>query len=204
MEKLSGTIEARKDPGQYWKEIMKDQQMPEGLQGLLPFQFENHPKTQEQSVKDSKHECEEPLEPRPSVTKYNDLEPRPSVTKYDDFGLKLSASKNDDIESRPGATKYGDFEPRPSATKYDDFEVKLSANKKDDFEPRPSVTKYDDFEPRQDLESCIQRNVRGCLACAARGHPLRQGSNEDNNLNLESQVVKELEQIWRNLTSLDN
>ena len=155
MEKLSGTIEARKDPEEYWKEIMKDQQMPEGLQGLLPFQSENNPKTQEQLVKDSKHECEDPLDTN-VVSQYGDfelklsakkdnIEPRPSASNYGDFELKLSASKKGDIEPRPSATNYGDFELKSRASKKDDIEPKPSATKYGEFEPRPSATKYDDF-----------------------------------------------------------
>ena len=171
MEKLTAITEARKDPGEYWKEIMKDQKMPEGLQGLLPFESENNAKTQEHLVKDSKHECEETEEKKvftedldtkmgkphfKSDFKNDKFEPRPSATKYDDSKVRL----NVDLDPRPSVTNYGDskfrsnaiknedFEPRPSATKYGDFELKLSINKMDDIEPRPSVTKYDDFEPR--------------------------------------------------------
>ncbi|KAK7312352.1 hypothetical protein VNO77_36143 [Canavalia gladiata] len=123
------TSESRRDPEKYWKMVMKDQKMPEGIHGLLQLTSENNPKTEEQLVEGSKYKCEdeEPqvnneFEPRPSASKYDDFEPRPSITKY-----------NDDFEPRPRATKYDDFEPRPSITKYND-----------DFEPRPSASKYND------------------------------------------------------------
>ena len=121
-EKLT-TAKARKDFGEYWKEIMKDQQMSEGLQSLLSFQYENNPETQEQLVKDSKHKCEEPLATNAQVTTEKKVFTR-------DLGAKLSNIKKDN------------FEPRPSATKYDYFEVKLNVIKNDDFEPRPSATNY--------------------------------------------------------------
>ena len=174
MEKLAATTESRKDTGEYWKMIMKDQEMPEGLQGLVSFQSENNPKTQEQLGKGSKNHCEESLvtntqvnsdfEPIPSVTKYDDLEfkssiiknddfeSRPSVTKHDDFELKSSVTKNNDFEPRPSVTKYDNFEPRPSVTKYDDFELRSSVTENDDFEPRPNISKYDDFASRSNTK----------------------------------------------------
>ncbi|CAJ1933485.1 unnamed protein product [Sphenostylis stenocarpa] len=170
---LTVTIEARKDTGEYWKMIMKDQQMPEGLQGLLSFQLENNPMTQEQLAKDSNHDCEDPIATNAQVTlekkvftkdldtkvtKINDkshvntdFESKPSVSKYGDFEPRPSVTKYDDFEPRPSITKYDDFEPRPSITKYGDFEPRPSVTKYGDFEPRPSVTKYGDFEPRPSL-----------------------------------------------------
>ncbi|XP_042507201.1 organ-specific protein S2-like [Macadamia integrifolia] len=33
---FSNSIDARKDPAEYWKDVMKEQPMPEAIQGLLP------------------------------------------------------------------------------------------------------------------------------------------------------------------------
>ncbi|XP_043709182.1 organ-specific protein P4-like [Telopea speciosissima] len=33
---FSGSVDARKNPGEYWNDVMKDQQMPEAIRGLLP------------------------------------------------------------------------------------------------------------------------------------------------------------------------
>ncbi|TKY67549.1 Organ-specific protein S2 [Spatholobus suberectus] len=135
------TIESRKDPGEYWKMIMKDQEMPEGIQGLLSFQSENNPKTQEQLVEGSEHNCEEPVVTNTQVT----IEQKVFAKDFDTkVGHKNDESQvNSDFKPRPSVTKYDDFEPRPSVTKYDDFEPRPSVTNYD-FEPRPSATKYND------------------------------------------------------------
>ncbi|KAI4298357.1 hypothetical protein L6164_031929 [Bauhinia variegata] len=54
------TVESRKDAGKYWRMVMKDEAMPEAIQGLLKLdseiQSENKPKP-----KTNEHKCEEPL-----------------------------------------------------------------------------------------------------------------------------------------------
>ncbi|CAJ2679227.1 unnamed protein product [Trifolium pratense] len=37
------TIESRKDLNEYWKTVMKDEEMPEGIQGLLQLKSEIEP-----------------------------------------------------------------------------------------------------------------------------------------------------------------
>ncbi|XP_061363596.1 organ-specific protein P4-like [Gastrolobium bilobum] len=151
---FAATVESRKDAGEYWKMVMKDQELPEGIQGLLQLtseiQTENNPKIQEQL----KHKCEEPLVTNTQVTIEKkvfkeDFEPRPSITKYD--GDEPLVKVNSEFEPRPSVTKYdgdepqvsSEFEPRPSLTKYDGEEPLVNS----EFEPRPSVTKYDGEEP---------------------------------------------------------
>ncbi|KAK7264310.1 hypothetical protein RJT34_31917 [Clitoria ternatea] len=96
MTEFGVTVESRRSPGEYWKMVMKDQEMPEGILQLI--QPENNHKTQqEQRVEGD----EEPLatnaqlnkqkmvvtqniDPRLNLSAYGDLEPRPSVTKHND------------------------------------------------------------------------------------------------------------------------
>ncbi|XP_061355182.1 organ-specific protein P4-like [Gastrolobium bilobum] len=148
---FAATVESRKDAGEYWKMVMKDQELPEGIQGLLQLtseiQTENNPKTQEQL----KHKCEEPLVTNTQVTIEKkvfkeDFEPRPSVTKYN--GDEPLVKVNNEFELRPSLTKYDtkeplvniEFEPRPSLTKYDGEESLANS----EFEPRPNLSKYND------------------------------------------------------------
>ncbi|XP_027355378.1 organ-specific protein P4-like [Abrus precatorius] len=168
---FAATAESRKDPEKYWKMVMKDEEMPQGIQGLLQLTSENKPKmTPEQLVEGSKLKCEEPLVTNTQITieekgftenvdtklgykneepqANSEFEPRPSVTNYDDFEPRPSTTKYNDFKPRPSTTKYNDFEPRSSVSKYNDFEPRPSTTKYNDFEPRSSVSKYNDFEPR--------------------------------------------------------
>ncbi|KAK7264308.1 hypothetical protein RJT34_31915 [Clitoria ternatea] len=99
VDNFGATVESRKSPGEYWKMVMKDQEMPEGILQLI--QPENNHKTQQEQLV----EGEEPLATNAQLNKQN-IDPRPNVSAYGDF------------EPRPSATKYNDdFKPRPSTTK---------------------------------------------------------------------------------------
>ncbi|XP_059643839.1 organ-specific protein P4-like [Cornus florida] len=153
------TIDARKDPGEYWQGIMKDQPMPEAIQGLvykgslvLPLSNKKtdcHTSSEVRNVnahdhivKDSEHAKEQPF--------VKDFNPQPSATVYRD-DTKLSAFVKD-FDPQPSTTVYRDdtklsafvkdFEPQTSVKVYRD-DTKLSAFVKD-FEPQPSVTIYRD------------------------------------------------------------
>ncbi|PHU04491.1 hypothetical protein BC332_25313 [Capsicum chinense] len=121
--------DARKDPGEYWRDVMKDEPMPKAIQHLMP-----------RSHKEIKTDCDKSsdFEPIPNVSSYNDdtklkeeekdFEPRPNVSSYhdDDTGLKQEK----------------DFEPRPNASSYHDEDIGLRQEK--DFEPRPNASSYRD------------------------------------------------------------
>nr|XP_009614592.1 organ-specific protein S2-like [Nicotiana tomentosiformis] len=100
----TSTIDARKDPGEYWRIVMKDAPMPETIKHLMP----------RHSVLLSKEKTDcyalsfvggEAFEPRPNLFVYHDdaklkeagtslfmkgFEPSPSATGYhdDNTGLK--------------------------------------------------------------------------------------------------------------------
>ncbi|KAJ1397713.1 Organ specific protein [Sesbania bispinosa] len=136
-------VESRKDPaGEYWKMVMKDQDMPEGIQGLVNF---NSEKKTLPAVEGSKHNCdEEPLVKNTQVTIekkvfVEDFEPRPNVSAYED----------DDIDAKEKKKVVKDFEPRPNVSAYGDDDKNDAKEKKKyvkDFEPRPNVSAYGDDE----------------------------------------------------------
>uniref|UniRef100_M1AQP3 Organ-specific protein P4 n=1 Tax=Solanum tuberosum TaxID=4113 RepID=M1AQP3_SOLTU len=81
--------DARKDPGEYWRDVMKDEPMPKAIQHLMP---------QPHKEKNDCHKSS--FEPIPNVSNYHndedglkqekDFEPRPNVSGYhdEDVGLK--------------------------------------------------------------------------------------------------------------------
>ncbi|XP_019249002.1 PREDICTED: organ-specific protein S2-like [Nicotiana attenuata] len=116
--------DARKDPGEYWRGVMKYEPMPEAIKNLMP----------RHSVPLSKEKTDcytsssvggEAFEPRPNLSVYHDdakmkeaekslftkdSEPRPSATQYhdDDTGLKQENSFAKDFEPRPNLSVYHD------------------------------------------------------------------------------------------------
>ncbi|XP_055823932.1 organ-specific protein S2-like [Solanum dulcamara] len=119
----ASSTDGRKDAGEYWRIVMKNEAMPMAIQRLMPPY--------------------DALEPRPTVTTYyhddssfkqeNSFDPRPTITAYyhDDVGLK---------QEKSSFTK--DFEPRQIVTSYHDNEANLKEEKS--FEPRPNVSMYND------------------------------------------------------------
>jgi hypothetical protein len=80
-QQLAISIESRKDPGEYWTSVMKDQPMPEAIQGLVhrdsapsqPTKNANcdhdHPSM---GTRNKNQPFAEDFEPRPNVSAYND------------------------------------------------------------------------------------------------------------------------------------
>ncbi|OIT02417.1 PREDICTED: organ-specific protein P4-like [Nicotiana attenuata] len=120
----TNNTDARKDPGEYWRGVMKDEPMPEAIKNLM----------HRHSVLQSKEKTDcytsssiggEAFEPRPNLSVY-----------HDDANLKEA--------EKSLFTK--DSEPRPSATQYhdDDAGLKQENSFADDFEPRPNLSVYHD------------------------------------------------------------
>ncbi|KAJ4967130.1 hypothetical protein NE237_018979 [Protea cynaroides] len=59
---ITSSVDARKDPAEYWKDVMKDQPMPEVIQGLLLANPESLPK--------EKTDCHTPMETQ-KLEKFN-------------------------------------------------------------------------------------------------------------------------------------
>ncbi|XP_055807905.1 organ-specific protein S2-like [Solanum dulcamara] len=118
---------ARKDRGEYWREVMKDEPMPKAIQHLMPRSHRE------------KSDCHKSsFEPRPNVSSYHD----------DDVGVKQER----DFEPKSNASSYHDdnvglkqkkvFEPRPNLSSYHDDDADLKQEK--EFDPRPNVSVYHD------------------------------------------------------------
>ncbi|CBI32571.3 unnamed protein product, partial [Vitis vinifera] len=73
-------IGGRKEPGEYWRDVMKDEPMPKAIQGLLP-------EDQSSSLSSKKPNCQTTTEARngddvkPFV---GDYEPRPNISAYNE------------------------------------------------------------------------------------------------------------------------
>ncbi|WMV49154.1 hypothetical protein MTR67_042539 [Solanum verrucosum] len=118
--------DARKDPGEYWRDVMKDEPMPKAIQHLMP---------QPHKEKIDCHKLS--FEPIPNVSSYHndevglkqekDFEPRQNVSSYhDDDNVDLKQEKN--------------FEPRPNVSSYHDDDVDFK--QEIFFEPRPNISVY--------------------------------------------------------------
>ncbi|CAL5378579.1 unnamed protein product [Camellia sinensis] len=119
---VAGSIDARKDQGEYWQVIMKDQPMPEAIEGLI-IHGARSAANNNQLVNDS-------AEKKAFV---KDFEPRPNVSAY--HGDKV------DLKGKPFVK---DFVPRPNVSAYHDDEVDLKGKPfVKDFEPRPDVSAYE-------------------------------------------------------------
>ncbi|KAH8498326.1 hypothetical protein H0E87_017297 [Populus deltoides] len=143
---FANVIGARKDTGEYWRAVMKDQPMPEAIHGLIR-------ETTLSSVSNEKADCHT-TESNEKNNLVKDFGPQPTVTSYDN--VKGERSFAEDVEPRPNVSVYHDdatlkgeksfqedFEPGPNLSVYDDG-VGLKGKKlsSDDFEPRPSTTAY--------------------------------------------------------------
>ncbi|KAI5402507.1 hypothetical protein KIW84_050215 [Lathyrus oleraceus] len=117
---IVGIVESRKDLGEYWKLVMKQQDMPQEIQGLLNQNPKKNFKTLKQFFDDGK---------KKKVVK--DFEQRPNISAY--------GKKNVDVKEKNGTIK--DFEPRPNISAYGNNEIDDESMK--DVEPIPSLTKYD-------------------------------------------------------------
>ncbi|XP_020552130.1 organ-specific protein P4-like [Sesamum indicum] len=150
---FANTINARKDPGAYWEAVMKDEPMPQVIQGLV----------------DDASKVTSPLSPQKNhcnttPTNSRTFQPTPNLSSYnDDDKLKAQRSFRNDFEPRPSASAYTDasevkqeksfvkdFEPRPNLTAYTD---KSDAEKDKDFEPRPNSSAYNDNKDMKEENS---------------------------------------------------
>ncbi|PIN22125.1 hypothetical protein CDL12_05171 [Handroanthus impetiginosus] len=145
---VASITDARKDPGEYWQGVIKNEPIPEAIQGLIN---KNHPVKNNDChtiSTESKDEFSKELKPRPNLSAYNDngvglkgekafdksFEPRPNLSAYNDNGVGLKGEKAFDKS----------FEPRPNLSAYNNNGVGLKGEKASDksFEPRPSLTAY--------------------------------------------------------------
>ncbi|KAJ6692674.1 PROTEIN putative-RELATED [Salix purpurea] len=147
---FSNVITARKDTGEYWRAVMKDQPMPEAIHGLI------RPSTLSSVISNEKADCHT-TESSKKNNFVKDFGPQPSMTAYDN-GIKQTKEESfsEDFDPSPNISVYNDgvvkgersfaedFDPSPNISVYNDG-VGLKGKKKlfsDDIEPRPSVTAY--------------------------------------------------------------
>ncbi|OIT34660.1 PREDICTED: organ-specific protein S2-like [Nicotiana attenuata] len=115
---------ARKDPGEYWRAVMKDEPMPEAIKHLMP----------RHSVLLSKEKTDYCTSPSVGGEAF---ESRPNISVYQDEAKLKEAEKS-------LFTK--DFGPMPNVTGYHDDDAGLKQEKSfaEDFEPRPNIFMYHD------------------------------------------------------------
>jgi hypothetical protein len=127
LEQFSISVESRKDPGEYWTSVMKDQPMPEAIQGLVHLDSAPSQPTKNANCDHSSMGTRNKNQPFAE-----DFEPRPNISAY-----------NDDDVGREKEKKFvKDFEPRPNLSAYDDDDVGQETEKKfvKDFDPRPDAS----------------------------------------------------------------
>ncbi|KAJ6906115.1 hypothetical protein NC652_023767 [Populus alba x Populus x berolinensis] len=148
---FANVIGARKDTGEYWRAVMKDQPMPEAIQGLIRA-------TTSSPVSNEKADCHtfksnekdnfvKDFGPQPSATSYdNGIEPAKDKSFSKDFDPKPNVSVYNDGTVVKGERPFAeDFEPRPNVSVYhDDAALKGEKSFPEDFEPRPNISVYDD------------------------------------------------------------
>ncbi|KAE8692645.1 Detected protein of unknown function [Hibiscus syriacus] len=157
-------VAARKDGGEYWRAVMKDQPMPHALQGLVQIEVASAGSGELNEEMIITEDFKRPVRPKGNekTTFCEDLEPRPNASAYgDDENLKVKKSSSfaEDFEPRPTHSAYGgvsnlkrkrsssfteDFEPRPNASAYGDDDNLKGERKSftDDFEQVPDATIY--------------------------------------------------------------
>ncbi|CAK7329719.1 unnamed protein product [Dovyalis caffra] len=151
IEQFANVINARKDTGEYWRAVMKDQPIPEAIQGLIRADLTTLP-----SVSNERADCHTTeSKKKKNFVKY--FGPEPTVTVYDN-GIKPKKDKSfsEDFDPRPNVSIYvdgvlkghksvtEDFEPRPNVSVYhDDATLKGEKSFAKDFEPGPNVSIYD-------------------------------------------------------------
>ncbi|KAI7980210.1 hypothetical protein LOK49_Contig180G00029 [Camellia lanceoleosa] len=136
---VASNVDARTDQGEYWQVIMKDQPMPEAIEGpIIHWGLVSSP------LSDKKTDCHTTTEAAANNNQLvndsaekkafvKDFEPRPNVSSYHDDEV--------DLKGKPFVK---DFEPRPDISAYHDDEVDLKGKPfVKDFEPRPDVSAYE-------------------------------------------------------------
>ncbi|KAL9370870.1 hypothetical protein Peur_036010 [Populus x canadensis] len=130
---FADVIGARKDTGEYWRAVMKDQPMPEAIQGLI------RETTILSSVSNEKADCHT-TESNEKNNFAKDFGPQPTVTSYDN-GIKPAKDKS--------FSK--DFHPNTQLFLYNDGVVKGERSFAKDFSPQPTTTSYDNgIKPAKD------------------------------------------------------
>ncbi|XP_010065392.2 organ-specific protein S2 [Eucalyptus grandis] len=128
---FTATTDARKDPGEYWVSIMKEEPMPEAIEGLLHVSNSASDQPHLTSLpkkKDADCHGDNKLEDDKQFA--GDFEPRPNISAYGD-DAKLQEKKFAE-----------DFEPRPNISAYGD-DTRLKEKKfVEDFEPRSNISAY--------------------------------------------------------------
>ncbi|GKV42852.1 hypothetical protein SLEP1_g50215 [Rubroshorea leprosula] len=142
---VNTAVAARKDPGEYWRAVAKDQPLAEAIEALVEVDTAKKPdchtpatiEIQEEKilVKDFETKDIKSAEEKSFV---KDFEPRPNVSSY-----------HDNSDTKPGDEKsfVKDFEPRPNVSSYHENGETKPADEKsfvNDFEPRPNVSSYHD------------------------------------------------------------
>ncbi|KAI3446094.1 hypothetical protein Pfo_002759 [Paulownia fortunei] len=158
---FANSINARKDPGEYWQGGMKDEQMPELIQGLVDV-------SKVTSVSIQKNHCRTSTESR-------SVEQRPNISAHkDDSKLKEERASKKDFEPMPNISAGAkpedkksfmeEFEPRPNLSAYSD-DVKPDDEKSftENFEPRPNLSAYTDDVKQTEQKSFTKDSDEGKL-----------------------------------------
>ncbi|XP_009778625.1 organ-specific protein S2-like [Nicotiana sylvestris] len=121
----TSNTDARKDPGEYWRAMMKDEPMPEAIKHLMPRH--SVPLSKE------KTDCH-----TSSSVGGEAFEPRPNLSIYHN-NAKLKEAEKSLLFTK-------DFVPKSSATGYNDADAGLKQEKSfaEDFEPRLNLSVYHD------------------------------------------------------------
>ncbi|CAK7329715.1 unnamed protein product [Dovyalis caffra] len=123
---FANVINARKDTGEYWRAVMKDQPIPEAIQGLIRADPTALP-----SVSNEKADCHT-TESNKKKNFVKDFGPEPTASVYDNG-----------IKPKKGKSSSEDFDPRPNMSIYVDGVLKGHKSVTEDFEPVPNLSIYD-------------------------------------------------------------
>ncbi|XP_034681804.1 organ-specific protein P4-like [Vitis riparia] len=129
---VGNAIGGRKEPGVYWRDVMKDEPMPKAIQGLLP-------EDQSSSLLSKKPNCQTMPGARNGGDIVKGFEPKKEKVfwVYDDEDAKLTKEKS----------FVKDLEPRTNVSAYHDKVATKEEKEKPfvgDFEPRPNVSAYNE------------------------------------------------------------
>ncbi|KZV17743.1 hypothetical protein F511_01552 [Dorcoceras hygrometricum] len=147
---LSSNVIARKDPGEYWQHVMKEEPMPEYIQGLVGASKvtctdNNNNKRNKGHLHISSQKTS--LDPIPSATAYNDdVKPENDKDVMKDQrhprfnNLVYGNNKHFHISSEKTISDL-----YPSVTAYaDDVKPENDRHFTEEFEPIPNITAYTD------------------------------------------------------------
>ncbi|PON33933.1 Organ specific protein [Parasponia andersonii] len=111
---FAGSIESRKVPaGEYWTNVMKDEPMPEAIQGLISSS------SSPSRDSDEKTNCHESKHIHDHVFTKN-FEPTPNVSAYPDDTSAETTKDNQVATNKENKPYAEDFEPRPNVSAYND------------------------------------------------------------------------------------